>query len=114
MKVINERNISLAGVRKILEDKEKTYVSADMELFYEQKRALEHARRYAKLSLKDIEELRKKIGELDMGLSEGQVVKICDFLPEDVDDVRAIFAKERFKYSKEDIQKILDLIAGYR
>lgn len=114
MKIIDERHVALAEVKKILEDKEKKYVKEGKELLYEQKRALEHARRYAKLEVKDVEDLRKKLAGLDMNLTEEQIVKICDLLPEEVDDVRAIFAKDRFRYGKEEIQKILDLIAQYR
>jgi len=114
MKVINERYASLPEVKKILEDKEKRYSKEGKELLYEQRRALEHSRRYAKLNIKDVRELRKKLGELDMNLTEEQIIKMCDLLPETVDDVRAIFAKERFRYNEEEIKKILDIIAQYR
>lgn len=114
MKVINERYISLAEVKKILKDKEKKYPKEEKELLYEQRRALEHSQRYAKLKIKDVRGLMKKLGELDMNLTEEQIIKICDLLPETVDDVRAIFAKERFRYNEDEIKKILDLIAQYR
>jgi len=67
-----------------------------------------------KLKIKDVRELEKKLGELDMNLTEEQIIKMCDLLPETVDDVRAIFAKERFRYNEGEIKKILDIIAQYR
>ena len=112
MKIKTEREVTLAEVRDILEAKEKKYTAEERELLYEQKRSLDHARRYSKLNLKDTLELKEKLGEFE--LAEDQITKICDFLPEDVDTIRAIFAKNRFKYNEEDIGKILDLIAQYR
>ncbi|RLI89994.1 MAG: RNA polymerase Rpb4 family protein [Candidatus Altiarchaeales archaeon] len=114
MKVINEKYASLSEVKKILEDKEKKYSKEGKELLYEQRRALEHSQRHAKLKIKDVRELEKKLGELDMNLTEEQIIKMCDLLPETVDDVRAIFAKERFRYNEGEIKKILDIIAQYR
>ncbi len=112
MNIIDERSLSLAEVRRILE--EKAHSEEGKEMLYEQRRALEHAQSSAKLGLKDTEELIKKLSELDLQLTEEQIIFICNLLPETVDDVRAIFAKERFKYGEEDIKKVLDVIAQYR
>ncbi|HEX54668.1 MAG: hypothetical protein DRO90_01985 [Candidatus Altiarchaeales archaeon] len=114
MKILKERFVPIAEVKSILEKKEREYKRENNELLYEQKRALEHARKYSKLSLKDSRELIKKLSELDLNLTEDQIVKISDLLPETVDDVRAIFAKERFKYTEEDIKKILEIVDQYR
>jgi len=114
MNVLKERCITLSEVRNILRKKEKEYKEEGKELLYEQKRALEHADKYAKLSVKDSKELMKKLSELDLNLTEDQIVKICDLLPETVDDVRAIFAKERFRYSEEEIRGIIDIVDQYR
>ena len=67
-------------------------------MYYEQKRALEHAKNFGKLGKKDSESLRKKLSELNLSLTLEWTAKIVDLLPETVDDVRVIFAKERFKY----------------
>ncbi|HDN83804.1 MAG TPA: hypothetical protein ENG50_05515 [Candidatus Altiarchaeales archaeon] len=114
MKVISSKPITIAEAREILERKEKEYEKEGKKLLYEQRRALEHSRISAKLSYKDAKELYEKLKNLDLNLNDGQIVKIIDLLPETVDDVRAIFAKERFMYSEEDIRKILDLVDQYR
>src|SRR5437667_169023 len=41
-------------------------------------------------------------------------MKIVDLLPTHLDDVRAIFAKERFALSKEDADKVLEIVGKYR
>ncbi|MCK4492245.1 MAG: hypothetical protein KAU03_06450 [Candidatus Altiarchaeales archaeon] len=114
MEVINEKVASLAEVRKILENKEKVYQEEEYEMFYEQKRALEHAQKCTKLNLRDTKKLIKELSEMKLKLNKEWIIKMVDLLPEDVDDVRAIFAKERFKYDEGDIRKILDVIAKYR
>lgn len=114
MEVLKERNVSLPEVKSILEKKKREYAEKNQELIYEQRRALEHARKYAKLSLKDAEDLMKKLANLEIKLTEEQIVKIIDIMPKTVDDIRAIFAKERFKYDESKIKEILDLLEQYR
>jgi len=114
MKVIDSRPAPLAEVKEILKKCEKIYEKEGKELLHEQRLALEHARKFAKLSLKDTQELIQKLKEIELELTPEQIVKIADLLPKDVDTVRAIFAKERFKYTAEEIQSIIDIVDQYR
>ncbi len=114
MEILKEKSVSLSEVKHILEKKKKDYSDKDVELLYEQKRALEHSKKYAKLNVKDTEDLKKKLTTLDLKLNEEQVIKIVDIMPKTVDDVRAIFAKERFKYDEAKIKEILNLIDQYK
>ncbi len=47
-------------------------------------------------------------------MSPFNAVKIVDLMPTHMDDVRAIFAKERFALSKEDAEKVLEIVGKYR
>lgn len=114
MNILEEDYAPLAEIRDILDNKRKKYKKEGMEMLYEQKQALDHAQRFSHLNLRDSRGLMKKLSELDLNLNPTQIVKIVDLLPETVDDIRAIFAKERFRYNEEEIQRILDLIAQYR
>jgi DNA-directed RNA polymerase subunit F len=114
MKAVSETPVTLSEVADILSKKEKEYKAEGKEMLYEQKRALEHARNNVKLNPKQARELAGKLSELNSELNAERAVKIVDLMPETVDDVRVIFAKERFKYEEEDIKKILDLVAQYR
>jgi len=114
MKQTSEAVVSLTEVKHILEKKEKEYNAAGVEFLYEQRRALDHARACSKLNLKDTKALIKELTKLDLNLTEDKIVKIADILPEDVDAVRAIFAKERFRYEEADIKKIIDVVDHYR
>jgi len=114
MNLIEEKPVSIPEVNKILKEKEKDYTEYGIELGYEQKKALEHAGKFSKLGVKDARELAVKLSSLELALTPDRVVKIVELMPADVDDVRAIFAKERFKYTEEDIKKVIDLVDQYR
>ncbi len=113
MKIIEQHNIPLAESREILENIAKECEISGQELYYEQKKALEHAQKFTKLSLLDAKEVVKKLKELSF-LDEVQIIKICDLLPEDIDGIRAILAKERFKYEEKDLKRVIDIVAQYR
>lgn len=106
---IKEGIVPLAEVKVILEDE-----ASQRELSAEQKYALEHAQRFSRL---DDKKAKKLIGELMKeieGLSETLAVKIADLMPEDVEDLRVIFAKERSQPQKKDFEKILSIVEKYR
>ena len=114
MNLIEEKHISIPEVGEILKKREKEYGEYGIELGYEQKKALEHAAKFSKISVKDAKELEGKLAALELGLASDRLVKIIELMPGNVDDVRAIFAKERFKYTEEDIKKIIDLVDQFR
>ena len=114
MNILDEQPITIAEVVDILKKKEKQFKAEEKEPLYEQKRAFEHAKGSVKLSKKDSIAMTKQIAGLELTLNPEWIVKIVDLLPDSVDDVRAIFAKERFKYEEEDIKKIIDVVDQYR
>jgi len=114
MNLIEEKPVSISEVNEILKKKEKDYVDAGLELGYEQKKAFEHAAKFSKIGVKDAKELEGKLSALELALTPDRIVKIVELMPDSVDDVRAIFAKERFKYTEDDIKKIIDLVKQYK
>ena len=114
MDVIDEKPVTLTEVSAILSQKEKDYTAAQVELLYEQRRGLEHALKFNKVSQKDAQEMAVKLSSLDLSLTADRIVKIIDLMPKSVDDIRAIFAKERFKYTEEEIKKVTDIVDQYR
>jgi len=114
MDVIDEKPVSLPEVAAVMKEKEEIYVGAGGELLYEQKRALEHAAKFAKIGEKDAKEMAGKLSTLEITINADRIVKIIDLMPKNVDDIRAIFAKERFKYTEEEIKKIIDVVDQYR
>jgi DNA-directed RNA polymerase subunit F len=107
-KVIEEKPVTMGEVAEVVK-------KMDTEaMIYEQKLALEHLQKFAKIKAKDTQKLVKEILKLNEKFKSHHAVKVADLLPEDEGDVKAIFAKERFTLSKEEIKALLDVIAKYR
>ena len=100
--------VSISEVKHILKKVEK---ERD-ELLYEQKIALEHAQKFAKLSIKKTDELVKELKKFEF-LDEINVYKIADLLPQTEEDIKTIFAKERITFGDGEVKKILELIRKY-
>lgn len=97
--------VSLAEVKNILKKVEKER----KELLYEQKIALEHANKFARLTEKKTKDLIKDLKTLDF-IQDAHAYKIADILPTTEDDIKTIFAKERITLKENDIKSILNII----
>jgi len=100
--------VSLADVKNILKKVEKNR----KELLYEQRIALEHAQKFAKLPANKTNDLIKELMEIEP-IGEVHAYKIADILPATVDDVKTIFAKERISLKEEDIKQIIKIVEKY-
>ena len=97
--------VSLTEVKNILKKIEKER----KELLYEQKIALEHANKFAKLNEKKTKDLIKELKTLEF-IQDAHAYKIADILPTTEDDVKTIFAKERITLKENDIKSILNIV----
>jgi DNA-directed RNA polymerase subunit F len=104
----DEEYLSLAEVKELLE-KEKDNRE---ELMPEQKLALSHAEAFAKLTKAKTKKLVSELVKMDQ-MSEPNAYKIADVMPEEPDEVRAIFSKERFTLTKEETDQVLKLVRKY-
>jgi DNA-directed RNA polymerase subunit F len=100
--------VSLSEVKNIL----KKVSKEREELLYEQKIAMEHAQKFAKLPVKKTEDMIKELKGLDF-LRDIHVYKIADLLPSTEDDVKTILAKERISAGETEIKKILGIVEKY-
>ena len=100
--------VTLAEVKNILKK-----ISKDRkDMLYEQKIALEHANKFAKLPVKRTEDMIKDLRKLEF-MTELYAYKIADLVPQNEDDVKTIFAKERITLGENDIKKILEIVGKY-
>src|SRR2546421_12755121 len=106
---MEESYVSLAELKVILE-KEKAVRG---ELNPDQQHSLSHAALFARVPSDKVPAIVKELMEIPM-MSRFNAMKIVDLLPTNVDDVRAIFAKERLALSKEDAGKVLEIAGEYR
>ena len=117
--IINEKVMTLAEAKEILtalktsgEGKKTEEGEEEEEIRYERRKAHEHTTKFAKLGAR---KSRALINEL-LGLAkmkEEIAVRIADLMPKSPNEVRAIYAKERFTLTEADLEKILDLVAKY-
>lgn len=105
-KVIDTNPITIAEVKEMIEGVQEHY-----ELTYEQNLAFDHVTKFSKL---DTESAKKLVEELEELIKKTQAIKIADIMPEDLADLRLIFAKERGSIKKEDMEKILEIVNKYR
>jgi len=100
--------VSLAEVKDML-----TRLGKEREeLTREQKIALEHSEKVVELPTNKTKELIRKLVSIEK-IGKNQAYKIADLLPRDEDDVMAIFSKETFVPSREEIKKILEIVREY-
>ena len=102
-----EQYLTLAEVKDLLEDEQEK-----REFTTEQKYALVHAQQFVKLDAKQARKLVEELLKFDM-LTEAHACKLADLLPRHADEVKAIFAKERFVLEAGTIDEILEIINKY-
>ena len=104
----NARPVSLSEVKNILNKLSKERE----EMLYEQRIALEHAQKFAKLPVKKTNDMIKELKKLEF-LEEIHAYKIADLLPKTKEDIKTIFAKERITLGENKIKKILEIVGKY-
>ena len=104
MEIVDERIVSDAEAKAILEKREK-----EIELGYEQRNALEHLRKYCKLDDKAAKSLWDELASIGK-LTPRQIAQIVNILPQDTDDLRVILEKSFTSLSEDEVKKVLDAV----
>lgn len=110
--VKGEELLTLAEIKEILTQIAEEREKAGKELRYEQKRALEHAKTFAKLSADDAKKMVEELLHLEK-MKPSIAIQISNILPLTKDEVRSVYAKERFTLTEADLEKILDIVKKY-
>ena len=79
---------------------------------FEMRRAIEHTKTFSKMEPEKARELVDELLKLEKVRAD-IAVKIANLLPRTNDELRAIYAKERFTLSKEELKEILDIVVKY-
>jgi DNA-directed RNA polymerase subunit F len=108
MKVLETKPITMAQAKNIMVKREK-----ERELGYEQKTALEHLKKFSKLSAKDANKLLEEVSSV-FRMSPQTAAKIVNLMPKNADEIRMIFAREKFSLKEDEINKILELVKKYK
>jgi DNA-directed RNA polymerase subunit F len=120
--ILSESVLTLAESKEILtplrtsgegtKKKEKEGEEEEVEIRYERRKASEHTAKFAKLSAEDSRTLINELLELPK-MKELIAIRIADIMPKSPNEVRAIYAKERFTLTEADIENVLDCVAKY-
>ncbi len=105
--------ITISEAKEIMEEIAKKR-QEEAELLFETRRALKHLRTFAKLPADKARELVEELMKLPQVGKRELAVKLADIMPRVPDEVRIIYAKERFTITSEQIEEILEIIDRYR
>ena len=111
--IIDEEYLTIAEAKELLEDLElERGADPDHEMRYELARAIEHVNRFAVLEAEESATLVEELAGLE-SVDDRIAYKIADLLPRDRDELRAIYAQERYSLSSDELDEILDIVAKY-
>lgn len=111
--ILDEEYLTTSEVKEILEEIEsERAVDEEREMRYELTRAVEHVNRFGVLDPEDTRALGEELTGLEK-VTEEIAFKIADLLPQDRNELRAVFAKERYALEGEELDEILAIVARY-
>ncbi len=100
--------MTLAEVKEAL-DEIRLKRADEEELGYELRRAIRHAELFAQGTAEESRRMVEELMKLEKMTLE-IAVKIADIRPITKDELRAIYAKERFTLSEEELNGILEIV----
>lgn len=111
--VLDEEYLTVSETKALLTDVEaERAADPDREMRYELARAIEHVNRFAILSPEDATALVSDLRELEK-VNESTAYKIADLLPRDRDELRSVYAQERYSLSGDELDEILNVVSQY-
>ncbi|QGN06270.1 RNA polymerase Rpb4 family protein [Halorhabdus sp. CBA1104] len=110
---LNEEFLTFAEAKELLVDIEhERAADEDREMRYELTRAIEHVNRFATLDPEESREFAEELLDLEK-VDEPTAYKIVNLQPRDRDELRAIYAQERYTLDGDELDAILDVVAKY-
>jgi DNA-directed RNA polymerase subunit F len=110
---LDEEYLTLAETKDLLADIEaERAADEDREMRYELARAIEHVNRFADLTPDESREFVEQLRGLE-NVDEPTAYKIANLRPANRDELRAIYAQERYSLSGDELDDILDIVAQY-
>ncbi len=104
---MQSRAIPAAEAREIIEGAQK-----ERELGYEQNLAAEHLKKFVKLKPEEAKKLSEELSSV-IRISPETQSQIINILPKTPDELRLIFAREKFSLKEEETGKILEIVKKY-
>lgn len=110
---LDEEYLTISEAKELLAEVEVDRADdEEREMRYELARAIEHVNRFAFLDPEESRQLVEDLLEVDK-VDEKTAFKIADLLPQDRDELRAVYAQERYSLSGDELDDILNVVAKY-
>ncbi|NYT05078.1 MAG: RNA polymerase Rpb4 family protein [Methanomicrobiales archaeon] len=110
--VVNEERITLSELREALLVMEASRREAGDEMSYELRKSIEHANLLSKTSAENAANLVTELNKLEK-IKPEIASRIASIMPLSRDELRAIYAKERFTLTTAELDEILDLVKAH-
>lgn len=111
--VLEEEYLTVSEVKAELQTvEEERALDEEREMPYELARAIEHANRFSIMTPESAQEFVDELLELEK-VDEATAYKIANLVPQDRDELRALYAQERYALDGEELDEILNVVAKY-
>ena len=107
--ILQENAIALPELKEELLNVEAARLEKEKEMSYELRRSIEHANQISKTSAEKSKELAQKLQQLDK-VTPDVAYRIANVMPRTRDEVRAVFGRDKFSHSPEELDVIIDLV----
>ncbi|KLK88249.1 DNA-directed RNA polymerase subunit F [Methanoculleus sediminis] len=108
-RIVSEERMLLPELRDTLLSVEAARLESGEEMSYELRKSIEHANQLSKTSSERAHALVEELLKLEK-MKEEIAYRIANLMPRTRDELRAIYAKERFNLTTEELDEILDLV----
>jgi len=107
--ILSEELLTLPEVKEMLNEIVEDRTSREEELGYELRKAINHTEMFAKTTKEKSRELVNRLLELKKMKPE-IAVRIADIMPLSRDELRTLYAKERYTLTEEELDEILSFV----
>lgn len=111
--IVDEEFLTVSETKELLADIEaERAIDEDRELPYELARAIDHVNRFAFLEPEEAQEFVDELRELEK-VDEPTAYKIANLLPRNRDELRSVYAQQRYSLSGDELDEILNVVSKY-
>ena len=111
--IVDEEYLTVPEVKELLAEIETDRaLDEEREMRYELARSIEHVNRFSHLEPEESRELVELLAEHEK-IDEATAFKIANLLPQDRDELRSVFAHERYSLDGDELDAILNDVAKY-
>ncbi len=107
--IVGEKRITLPELREVLLKVEADRHEIGIEMSYELRKSIEHANQLSRTTPEKSRALVSELLKLEK-MKEDIAFRIANLMPRTRDELRAIYAKERFSLTGEELDEILNLV----